>query len=424
LSKIDRVKVKVIAVAFTTLSLFVNISSASPFELEEAAVGENLFGGYLGFVFYDDRGIGWSGSETTFVTGYKLDFGRRLYENVSVRVRGAYAQTAHEHSRAYEKLKRREFNPEDTYMEFTGLAGERSSLKLGIVKVPFGIFNTLSIEGRNRPRTMSATREWDSGIRFDKRYSSFDVALGFVNGDGREGTDPNSAKSVVIRLSAPSDGFRAYPDTQEVTGYPSPIGANPDGGLLWRAGINLYLGNRYSTPIKEKNNHYAVDLELNYSIMSIKAQATYMEGGHTFREMARSWYIGSDGWVDGFDDFVAEFMYSDAVLYDIAGFPKGVSGFIEAAVAVSARSMFSVMYEHYDPDIESGEAPLHVAKERLVLGFKHDFKKNVSFAFFHTINRDPAFGKINPDIGERYDILQSDEWKGDEVNMGVFAVEF
>ena len=409
--------------ALTALVVLLTLSNASSFELEEAKVGENLLGGYLEFVFFDDRGIGWSGSETTFVTGYKLDFGRRLYDDISIRVRGSFAQTAHEHSRGYEKLKKREFNPEDTYMEFIDLAGEESSLKLGVVKVPFGIFNTLSIDDRNRPRTFSTTREWDSGIRLDKRYSSFDVALGFVNGDGREGTDPNSAKAVVVRLSTPSSGFPAYPKTLEVTGYPNPLETNPTGELLWRVGGSLYLGNHYSTPIKEKNNHYAVDLEVKYSIMSIKAQATYMEGGHTFTEMARSGSMIDGVWVDGFSDFVDEFEYSNAVVYDIADFPKGSSGFIEVAAALSAKSMFSVMYEHYDPDIESGEAPFQVVKERLVFGYKHDFRKNVSFAFFHTINRDPAFGAVNS-TGAKYDILQSDNWKGDEVNMVIFAVEF
>jgi len=370
--------------------------------------GETQFHGYLDLLFFDDRGIGWSGSETTFLARAKLDVTHAVYDDILVRFKGEYVPSVHEYSRAYGKLKEREGNLEDTYIQFNNvLLGYGETIRLGVVKVPFGHFDTFAIEDRNRPISMSRWRGWDFGGRIDMSFSLFDLSFAVVNGEGTTGTDANSSKAVALRVSYSSGKEELYTETAEITNYPNPLLANPAGDFQWGVGLSGYVGNRYTTPIKVKDNHYALDFTTEYSRYALKGQLTYMEGFFTNKNLTEA----------DFKQLLIDNQYSSAPTFDIETYPKGVSFFLELTAGISEKTMIGVMYENFDPDIESGTPVGRASKERFVIGTKHDFRPAVSGGIFYTVNNDPAFGKVG-------NIVQSDSWKGDNVFMAIVAVEF
>ncbi len=401
---------KFFRIIVSVASLFVALSVFPSFAGEgKLSKGETSINGYLDFVFYDDRGIGWSGAETTFTGHLKLDVQHAVYDDVLIRFRGEYSPTVNDHARAPASFDRREGNPEDAYMQFSGFMDARATLRFGVVKVPFGLFNTLAIEDRNRPVSMKRWREWDYGIRYDRSFAFTDLSLAVVNGEGREGTDSNSSKSVALRLSFPANGDGDnYRETAQVTNYPNPVNANPNGEFVWNVGLSGYVGNKYTTPIKVKNNHYAVDFKADYSKFSFKGQFTYLEGGFTNADVSSNTTIA---------DLVALYQYSDAVTLEIESFKKGFSSFGELTYGFDGKTVYGVMYEYYDPDGKSNDSVLQKAKQRTVLAVKHDFRPGVTFAFLYTMNNDPAFGKTG-------NILQTDDVKGDEVLMLSVAMQF
>jgi hypothetical protein len=277
---------------------------------------------------------------------------------------------------------------------------------MGVVKVPFGIFDTLALSAGNRPYALARTREWDYGVRLDASLSMMDISFAVVNGEGTEGTDSNSAKSVAARIAFPASPDGAYPETREITDYPNPRIANPGGEFRWRFALDAYNGNKYTTPIKQKNSHYGADLQLDYSIVSLKAQYTFLEGGFTDPSV-----------VSEPDAALAALGYSSSVTKDITTYPRGQSLFVEIAVGITGKTMLSAMGEMYDPDTDSHATARQKVKQRLVLGVKHDFRPNVGGAFFYTKTYNPAFGVSN-------NIVESDYWKGDDILMAGVAVRF
>ncbi|GMT42678.1 MAG: hypothetical protein IEMM0002_1089 [bacterium] len=361
--------------------------------------------GYLEFSLFDDRGVGWTGSETSFNTRVKLDITRAVYDDILLRLKGEWIPTISEYGRAYGRMKQREGSPEDVYAQFTGMIGRSSELRIGIVKVPFGHFDTMALDERNRAITFNRTREWDTGIRLDSRFSFMDFSFAMINGDGREGIDTNSSKSVAARVVFPAgDEKNIYPETQEITRYPNPRLVNPYGGFAWRIGASGYIGQRYTTPVKIRNTHYGADMIVSYSVFSLKMQYTLMEGGFTDP-------------VSALNESLSAYEYSAAVTTDIDTFRRGYSFFAELAAGITEKFMLTIMAEQYDPDSQSNATVKQETKTRVVIGLKYDFRPRVTGSIFHTINEDPAFGKTG-------DITQGDSWKGDDVTMAGIALQF
>lgn len=369
------------------------------------------FHGYVEFTYFDDRGIGWSGSETTLRPRAKLDVTHSVYDDIALRFAAEWTATVGPHSRAYARMAKREGLPEDVYIHFKRFSGMPFDLRMGVVKVPYGIFNTMAVDDRNRPITLARFREWDYGMRFDAPLSSMDVSLAMVNGDGREGTDANSSKSIVFRAAYPPSGGELYPETDEVPTYPNPRAANPDGAFHWQVAASGYVGDRYTTPIKQKFAHYGADFSAAWSVFSLKTQYTFFEGDFTNRDM-NNWTASQ--WTQ----MVADLQLSGAAVQAIYTYPRGQSVFAEFGWGATDKSMLTVMYEVYDPDMTSDTSKFQRSKSRLVVGAKHDYRTGVTAALFYTINDNPAFG--DPAV----DITQSDYWKGDTVLMATVAVRF
>ena len=368
--------------------------------------GKTKIAAYMEFTYLDDRGMGWTGSETTFYLRGRLNIQHYVHDDVVLNLTGEYRPTVNTYSRAFNQLKQREGNPNDTYMQFIDLAGYPMALRLGVVKVPYGQFDTMSLDNRSRPMSTTRTREWDYGARLDTSLSFMDVSFAIVNGEGSEGTDSNSAKSVALRLVFPATQGELYPETLEITRYPNPRTANPDGDFRWQFGASAYNGNKFSTPIKQKNSHYGADLKLDYSIFSLKAQYSFLEGGFTDPSV-----------ISETDAALAALGYSGTVTKNIDTFPHGYSYFVEITTAISEKTLFSVLGESYDPDSESNTTPQQRTKERLVLGVKHDFKKDVSGSIFYTKTYNPAFGMTG-------NVIENDYWKGNDILMAAIAIQF
>jgi len=80
-------------------------------------------------------------------------------------------------------------------------------------------------------------------------------------------------------------------------------------------------------------------------------------------------------------------------------------------------TLISAMGELYKPDVDSDATPQQRLKQRLVLGVKHDVKKNVSLGFFYVKTYNPAFGVSG-------NVVESDSWKGDDVMTAAAAISF
>ncbi|MBI5178740.1 MAG: hypothetical protein HZA04_05725 [Nitrospinae bacterium] len=394
-------------ILFICLAVLASIAPAGADDLPQSGAGKTAIGAYLEFSYMDDRGIGWSGSETTFAARAKLNIAHRVYDDILIRFNGEWKPTVNGYSRAYGQMKEREANPQDTYFQFDHPGEYPLTLRMGVVKVPFGHFDTLALSPRNRPAGMTRTREWDYGIRADGSAWLVDWSLAIVNGEGTEGTDSNSAKSVAARIVFPAAGAGdMYPETLEITGYPNPRAANPAGEFRWQFGASAYNGQKYSTPIKQKNSHYGADVKLDYSIFSLKAQYTFLEGGFTDPSV-----------VSEPASTFTELQYSSAVSTSIDTYPRGYAAFAELAAGISEKTLLTLMGEMYDPDSESSATAKQRTKQRLVIGLKHDFRPRVSAALFYTLNDNPAFGVSG-------NILETDHWKGDEILMAAMAVQF
>ncbi len=386
-------------------------SLLSAFPAHAAESGVTSVHGYVEFTYFDDRGIGWSGSETTFRPRAKIDLRHQLYNDIDLRLAAAWTAQVHEYSRAYGKLYQREGKPEDIYIRFQRFSGYPFDVRAGIVKVPYGIFNTLAADDRNRPLTLTRFREWDMGLRLDAPLEFMDFSLALVNGDGVMGTDANSSKSVVLRAAYPAAQGELYPETEEVTAYPNPLAANPDGAFRWQAGASAWVGDHYTTPIKQKFAHYGADLQAAWGPFALKAEYTFFEGDFNNRDVLN---LTPAQW----DALVAEYQYTDAVQQNIYTYQRGQSVWAELAYAATERSMLTVMAETYDPDTTSNATVFQKAKARYVIGMKHDYRKGVTAALFYTFNDNPAFGYANVDV------TQSDYWKGDNVLMITLAAQF
>lgn len=369
-------------------------------------------GGLVELVYIDNSGIGWTGSEATFYPRVKLDITHRLYEDALTRISGEWQPTTSPFSRAYHALAQPEGRIDDTYLEFSRLF-ENTALRLGAVKVPFGQFDTLALNPESMPISFVRTREWDYGARLDARFKWFDISLAIVNGEGTTGTDANSDKSFAARVVFPAQSGEIYPETLEVTNFPNPAVANPDGAFGWHFGVSGYNGIKYSTPIKQRNSHYGADLRLDYSIFSVMAQYTFLEGGFTDPSMNNLTQAQITGLVN-------QFQYSSQVS-DILGahdsFPRAQAIVAEVVAGLSDKTMLSAMGELYKPDVDSDATPQQRLKQRLVLGVKHDVKKNVSLGFFYVKTYNPAFGVSG-------NVVESDSWKGDDVITAAAAISF
>jgi hypothetical protein len=204
-----------------------------------------------------------------------------------------------------------------------------------------------------------------------------------------------------------------YPETREITNYPNPSVENPDGVFKWQLGLDAYNGTKYSTPIKVRNSHYGVDIKLDYSIFSMFAQYTYMEGG--FTDPSMNALTGGQ-----IASLMGSFLYSSAaatLMQSNDMFPRANSVFVEITAGISDKTVLSVMGELYEPDMDSDATPQQMMKQRLAVGVKHDFRKNVTAGLFYVFTNNPAFGPAN-------NIVESDYWKGEDVITGGFAVSF
>ncbi len=368
--------------------------------------------GLVELVYLDNSGIGWTGSEATFYPRVKLDISHRLYEDALARISGEWQPTASPYSRAYAALARPEGQIDDTYLELSRLF-ENTALRLGAVKVPFGQFDTLALNPESMPISFARTREWDYGARLDARFQWFDLSLAIVNGEGTTGTDTNSDKSFAARVVFPAQSGEIYPETLEVTNFPNPSLANRDGAFGWHFGVSGYNGTKYSTPIKQRNSHYGADLRLDYSIFSMMAQYTFLEGGFTDPSMNNLTQAQITALVN-------EFQYSSQVADILSAndrFPRAQAVVAEVVAGLSDKTLLSAMGELYKPDVDSDATPQQRLKQRLVLGVKHDVKKNVSLGFFYVKTYNPAFGVSG-------NVVESDSWKGDDVMTAAAAISF
>lgn len=369
-------------------------------------------GGLVELVYIDNSGIGWTGSESTFYPRVKLDISHRLYEDALARISGEWQPTVSPFSRAFNALAQPEGRIDDTYLEFSRLF-ENTALRLGAVKVPFGQFDTLALNPESMPISFVRTREWDYGARLDARFQWLDLSLAIVNGEGTTGTDANSDKSFVARVVFPAQSGEIYPETLEVTNFPNPATENPDGAFGWHFGVSGYNGTRYSTPIKQRNSHFGADLRLDYSIFSMMAQYTFLEGGFTDPSMNNL----TQGQITALVD---QFQYSSQVADILSAhdsFPRAQAIVAEVVAGLSNKTMISAMGELYKPDVDSDATPQQRLKQRLVLGVKHDVKKNVSLGFFYVKTYDPAFGVSG-------NVVESDSWKGEDILTAAAAISF
>lgn len=367
--------------------------------------------GYVELSYFDDQGIGWTGSETVLRPRAKLDITHALYDDVTLRFSGEWVAQAHRYSRAYDRLYQREGNPEDLYIHFQRFSGLPFDVRLGVVKVPYGFFNTMAVDERNRPRTQMRSREWDMGLRIDVPLSFMDFSLAMINGDGRQGTDANSSKSVAVRASFPATDGGAYPETEEVASYPNPRAANPDGDFRWQVAGSGYVGDRYTTPIKQKYSHYGAEALAAYGPLAFKMQYMFFEGGFNDGTMNN---LTAAEW----QQLVTDMQYTSSVRQALYTYPRGQSLWAELSYGLTGQDMATLMAETYDPDMQSDATVFQQTKKRYVFGFKHDYRKGVTAAIFYTVNDNPAFGDPAADI------TQSDNWKGDEVLMITVAARF
>lgn len=337
--------------------------------------GETEFGFYMEFLYFNDRGQAWTGSEATFLPRLKADIKHHLHDDILLRVKGAWSPTVSRQTIGGDSFDKRETSPEDVYLQFNGLTGRPIELRMGSVKVPFSHFDFMAFEQRNRPIGFSRTREWDYGLRLDTVINKHSVSFAIINGDGIDGTDANSAKSVAIRVAYPAKKEKSqYPETLELTDYPNPLNSNPTGGFKWQTGVSAYIGNRYSTPIKIKNSHYGFDFTLEYAAYSLKGQYSFLEGGF------------SDPGVDTTTLTAEELSRAVTDTY-----PRGYSAAIELAVGLNSKTVITLMAEKYDPDSESDNSDAQKMKTRFVIGAKYDYRQDVSLALFYTNNDDPGY---------------------------------
>lgn len=394
--------------ALAALLLVAAIAPAA--RAEEGDGGKTDVHGYVELSYIDDRGLGWTGSETTLRPRGKLDITHALYDDVSLRFAGEWVAQAHQYSRAYGALYQREGNPEDFLIHFRRFSGLPLDVRLGVVKVPYGLFNTMAIDDRNRPITLARTREWDMGLRIDAPLPFMDFSLAVINGDGRQGTDANSSKSVAMRASFPAADGGGYPETEEVTSYPNPRAANPTGDFRWQFAASGYVGDRYTTPIKQKYSHYGAEVQAAYGAFAFNMQYTFFEGG--FNEASMNNLTPAE-----WQQMVTAFQYSSSVRQDLHTYPRGQSLWAELSYGITDRDMATLMGEMYDPDMQSDATVFQQTKKRYVIGFKHDYRKGVTAAIFYTVNDNPAFGDPS-------DVTQGDSWKGDDVLMITVAAQF
>ncbi len=395
--------------AAAALLLLAAVATAA--RADEGGGEKTAFHGYLELAYIDDQGIGWTGSETVFRPRVKVEFRHALYDDITLQFAGEWVAQAHQFSRAYGNLYRREGNPEDALIHFRRFSGLPFDMRLGVVKVPYGFFNTMAIDSRNRPISMNKCREWDMGLRIDAPLPFMDFSLAIINGDGRQGTDANSSKSVALRAAFPAADGDPYPETEEVTSYPNPRAANPDGDFRWQVAASGYVGDRYSTPIKQKYAHYGAEAQAAYGAFAFKMQYTFFEGGFTDGTMNN---LTAAEW----QQVLTTFQYTSSVGGNLHTYPRGQSLWGELSYGVTERGMAALMAETYDPDTQSDATVFQQTKHRYVVGYKHDYRKGVTASIFYTINSNPAFGASNSDI------TQSDRWKGDRVLMVAVAAQF
>ena len=360
---------RLLAVVFTLFT--------TPLYAGEAAskVGKTEFGFYMEFSYFNDRGQAWTGSEATFLTRLKADLKHHLYDDILLRAKGSWSPTVNKHTIGGASFDKRQSSPEDVYLQFNGLLGRPIELRMGSVKVPFGHFNFMAFEQRNLPIGFSRTREWDYGLRLDTVLKKHSVSFAIINGDGIDGTDSNSAKSVAIRVAYPAKKEESpYPETLEITDYPNPLNSNPTGGFKWQTGLSAYVGNRYSTPIKIKNSHYGFDFKIDVSNVSLKGQYSFLEGGFT----------GPGVTFAGLDPEEQSRAVTNT-------YPRGYSTAIELAYGLNSKTVITLMAEIYDPDSESDNSGAQKTRTRLVAGAKYDYRHGVSMAIFYTYNDDPGY---------------------------------
>lgn len=362
----------------------------TPLYAEEAAPkeGKTEFGFYMEFLYFNDRGQAWTGSEATFSTRLKADIKQYLHNDILLRAKGTWSPNVNKRTIGSASFDKRETSPEDVYLQFNGLLGRPIELRMGSVKVPFGHFDFMAFERRNRPIGFSRTREWDYGMRIDTVLHKHSVSFAIINGDGIDGTDSNSAKSVAVRVSYPAKKENSpYPETFEVTDYPNPLNSNPSGRFIWQTGVSAYVGNRYSTPIKIKNNHYGFDFKIDVSNITLKGQYSFLEGGF------------SDPGVSA-----ATLTAEELSRADISTYPRGYSAAMELAYGLNSKTVITLMAEQYDPDSETDNSGAQKTKTRLVIGGKYDYRHDVSMALFYTYNDDPGYQYVAENNGRGNDV--------------------
>lgn len=398
-------------IRLVVLQLVVTVAALGAASADEAE--KTRIGGYVDAVFLYNSGIGWSGSEAFFFPRVKLDITHKVNENALVRVSGEWQPTVSPYSRAYSTLKQTEGVPDDTYLEFSGLS-ENTTARFGVVKVPFGQFDTMAFNTPSRPTSFGRTRGWDYGFRLDRRFQLFDLSLAVVNGDGVTGTATQSDKTYVARIVFPAQTGEIYPETLEITNYPNPAKTNAGGDFGWSFGISGYNGTKYSTPIKIKASHYGADLRMNYSIFSLMTQYSLLEGGFTDPTMNN--LSPAD-----ITALVSTFQYSSSVVNLLNGvgatYPRAQASVTELVAGLNDKTVVSVMWEYYEPDMNSDSTPQQMERTKFVFGVKHDFKENISLGAFYVKNHNPAFGNSG-------NIVETDWRKGDDIFMTGIATQF
>lgn len=361
-----------------------------------------VIGGYFEYSFISDRRIFWSGSEATFTPLVRLTIEKPIEDNIGIYLSAMWTPTVNEHSIGYVELKKREAYPEDLYIYFGNFMQANGELRLGMVKVPFGIFNLLTLGGpHSMPMTTARTREWDVGVRYDVCWGDFGISFATINGDGNGGTDANSDKSFSLRVVYPEAEIkRIYPATINTVSYHS---QQAPGSIddYWLLGMSAYYGDKYSTPIKERNKHYDVDLTLSYGIVSFAMQASYLEGGFTDESVRGATFTDST--------------YSSGVTTDIDTYNRGAMFSNQIVVRTGERTLISLLTEWYDPDLTSDATPKQRTKSRFVVGASYSITHRTSLSAFFATNQDPYLDGID---------AEKNASKGGNVYMASVAASF
>ncbi len=333
--------------------------------------------GEIDVSFINDRRLHWTGTESTFRTQARLYIDYAFDERLAFRLAGRALQGIGYHARTYERLKYDGFTPEDTYIELDRFPVQGAYLQAGIVRVPFGIFDTFALEDINRPLVHKRSREWDSGVLVGYRGHGIDARAALVNGEGSDGVrlDTNSSKSGVARLGA----YLQYEETRI------------------SAGLSGYYGNKYSTPIKERNSHWGVDLSLMLPRFAALAEFVSFNG--------KPVKVGDLDYYEFKDDITIGNNESDANGWYVQFKGEIIEDILELFYGFSS----------YDPAIDAEQEAWEKVKRRHTIGSRLVMLSYLELFLIYTSEDDPAFGLLKE---------ESNTYKGDDKIQAALRLVF